>query len=107
MTGFGGHSGASQGRASTIFLRALIVAVVAIVLGLAINQTILPLLFPTGLAYERVLLFKTVYGLLVALVVTPFLAFTRGDSTPWKSSDQMHPVKSIARPHSPPSAWPA
>ena len=65
------HSGASQGRGSTIFLRALIIAVAAMVLGLAINQNTLPLLFPVGLAYERVLLFKTVYGLLVALLVTP------------------------------------
>jgi hypothetical protein len=67
-----GHSGASQGRASNIFLRALVMAVVAMVLGLAINRTILPLLFPAGLAYEGVLLLKTVYGLLVALLVTPF-----------------------------------
>jgi hypothetical protein len=66
------HSGARQRRGSTIFLRALVMAIVGVALGLAINQTILPLLFPAALAYERVLLFKTVYGLLVALVVTPF-----------------------------------
>jgi hypothetical protein len=63
--------GAPPGSAGKILLRAVALAIVAMGLGLAFNAALLPRLFPLDLAYDHVLVLKTVYGALVALVITP------------------------------------
>ena len=66
-----GQPGPSQAPARKIILRAFLLALVAMVLGLGLNAAILPLLFPIGLGYGKVFALKAVYGALVALVITP------------------------------------
>jgi hypothetical protein len=75
--------GAIHRPTSKIFLRALTLAIAAGVLGLILNAAILPLLFPGGLAYDRVFFFKAVYGALVAIVITPLaISWVLGESLP-------------------------
>ena len=66
-----GQPGGSPAPARKIILRAFLLALVAMVLGLGLNAAILPLLFPIGLGYGKVFALKAVYGALVALVITP------------------------------------
>jgi hypothetical protein len=66
-----GQPGVSPAPARKIILRAFLLALSAMVLGLGLNAAILPLLFPTGLNYGKVFALKAVYGALVALVITP------------------------------------
>jgi hypothetical protein len=66
-----GKPGGSPAPTGKIFLRALMLAIVAMALGLSLNAAVLPLLFPGGLGYGRVLVLKAGYGALVALVITP------------------------------------
>ena len=66
-----GQRGPSPVPARKIVLRAFLLALLAMVLGLGLNAAILPLLFPTGLSYGKVLALKAVYGALVALLITP------------------------------------
>ena len=63
--------GPSPAPARKIILRAFLLALAAMVLGLGLNAAILPLLFPIGLGYGKVFALKAVYGALVALVITP------------------------------------
>ena len=63
--------GRSPGPARQIIVRAFLLALIAMVLGLGLNAAILSLLFPTGLGYGKVFVLKAVYGALVALVITP------------------------------------
>jgi hypothetical protein len=66
-----GQPGQSPAPASKIILRALMLALFSMALGLGLNAAVLPLLFPGGLGYGRVFLLKAGYGALVALVITP------------------------------------
>jgi hypothetical protein len=66
-----GQPGGSPAPASKIILRALMLALIAMAVGLGINAAVLPLLFPGGLGYDRVFVLKAGYGALVALVITP------------------------------------
>jgi hypothetical protein len=66
-----GQPGGSPAPAGKIVLRALMLALIAMALGLGLNAAVLPLLFPGGLAYSRVFVLKAGYGALVALVITP------------------------------------
>jgi len=67
----GGQVGAEPGPAGKIFKRAFMLAVAAMLLGLAVNAILLPLLFPGGLTYGSVFFLKATYGALVALIITP------------------------------------
>jgi hypothetical protein len=70
-TWLGGPPGGSPVPPGRIILRALMLAIVAMVLGLSLNAVVLPMLFPGGLGYGSVFVLKAGYGALVALVVTP------------------------------------
>jgi hypothetical protein len=66
-----GQLGGSPAPAQKISLRALMLALIAMALGLGLNAAVLPVLFPSGLGYGRVFVLKAGYGALVALVITP------------------------------------
>jgi hypothetical protein len=66
-----GQPAGTPSPASKIFLRALTLAIVAMLLGLVLNAAVLPLLFPAGLDYGKVFVLKAAYGAFVAAVITP------------------------------------
>jgi hypothetical protein len=75
--------GAIPSPTGKILLRALTLAIAAGVLGLVLSAAILPVLFPGGLPYDRVLVLKAAYGALVALVITPLaISWVLGESLP-------------------------
>lgn len=60
-------------RESNLYVRAILTGVIFTVILVSCNSLLLPRIFPNGVSFANVLLFKTLYGAVVGLLAT-FLA---------------------------------
>jgi hypothetical protein len=59
-----------QGPASNLYVRAMVAGLIFTCVCVPCNALLLPLIFPNGVSFGNVLLFKTLYGVVVGSIAT-------------------------------------